>query len=105
MSAHRQTQRERILWKLQASWPEWAPSIEMSKVSLPYNARVLEFRRQGWLIENRTETKNGTKFGSFRLGGQAPLMTGAARVDKGGSVDNAAFPEFGDLLLGRSYAE
>jgi hypothetical protein len=64
-------QEERILWTLQAAWPEWTPAPELAKISLQYSARIFSLRRRrGWLIANRVRTVNGKKHGEFRLGPQ-----------------------------------
>jgi len=65
---HTHTQEERVLWVLQSAWPNWVPAIALSNISLQYNARIFSLRRKGWQIANRTETINGQKHGSFRLG-------------------------------------
>ncbi len=61
------SQEERILNLLLESWPGWVSALALSKLSLQYSARVFALRRKGWRIENKVETRNGVKHGSFRL--------------------------------------
>ena len=62
------TQEDRVLWVLQAAYPNWVPAVQLSHISLQYNARIFSLRRQGWQIENKVEVQpGGTKHGQFRL--------------------------------------
>ena len=62
-------QEQRILWALQAAWPNWVPAPALAKISLQYSARIFSLRRKkGWLIENRVRVVDGVKHGFFRLG-------------------------------------
>lgn len=65
----RKSQENRILWLLEAAWPNWTPAPELAKISLQYNSRIFSLRRQkGWLIENRVRVEDGIRHGEFRLG-------------------------------------
>jgi len=66
MSAQR-SQEDRILWLLQAAWPNWTPALELARISLQYNARVFSLREKNWQIENKVEVRDGMKHGYFRL--------------------------------------
>ena len=68
MPSTRQTQESRVLMLLQATWPGWVPAPALAKISLQYSARIFSLRRRGWLIENRVQTRDGVRHGSFRLG-------------------------------------
>jgi hypothetical protein len=61
------TQESRILWLLQASWPNWTASPSLAQISLQYNARIHALRAKGWLIESKVVTQNGVRHGSYRL--------------------------------------
>jgi hypothetical protein len=62
------SQEDRILWQLQAAFPEWTPAPVLSRISLQYNARIFSLRRKkGWEIENKVEVRDGVKHGYFRL--------------------------------------
>ena len=46
----------------------WVPLPEILKLGVAqYNARILELRRLGFTIENRTERVNGARHSWFRL--------------------------------------
>lgn len=61
------TQRGEILALLVNARGEWVGLPEIMKCAAQYNARVLELRRLGFNIENRTETVNGERHSWFRL--------------------------------------
>ncbi len=61
------TQRTRILRRLIDARGGWAPLPEIMACAAQYNARILELRRRGFNIENRTEHKNGARHSWFRL--------------------------------------
>ena len=63
---------------LQAAWPNWTPAPTLVNVSLQYSARILELRRKGFQISNKTEFRNGQKCGYFRLG-SPPLPSNRER--------------------------
>jgi hypothetical protein len=45
----------------------WVPLPEMMACAAQYNARVLELRRLGFNIENKTERVNSSRHSWFRL--------------------------------------
>jgi len=69
-AVHNRTQEDRILYLLQAAWPNWTPALALAQISLQYNARIFALRRKGWQIANRVEVVDGVKHGSFRLGSE-----------------------------------
>jgi len=61
------TQRDRVLELLRASGGAWVPAPELARIALQYGTRILELRRLGHRIENRTEMVNGSRHSWFRL--------------------------------------
>ncbi|SRR6266403_1356175 len=61
------TQRGKILALLLAACDAWVPLPEIMACAAQYNARVLELRRLGFTIENKTERINGVRHSWFRL--------------------------------------
>ncbi len=66
-TAQRQTQRAKILEALITAGGGEVPSVELSRISLQYNARLLELRRFGFRIVSRTERREGATQGFFHL--------------------------------------
>jgi hypothetical protein len=60
-------QRARILRLLIDGRGAWVPLPEIMACAAQYNARVLELRRLGFVIENKTERVNGVRHSWFRL--------------------------------------
>lgn len=61
-------QRQAILNLLQANLNEWVPLPEILRLGIAqYNARILELRREGHIIENKLKGENGTRHSWFRL--------------------------------------
>lgn len=64
----RPKQSARLLAFLRARAGQWVPLPEVLALGIAqYNARVFELRRDGHVIENRTETVGGQKRSWFRL--------------------------------------
>jgi len=64
----RKSQAAAVLRLLLAARGSWVPLPEILKLGVAqYNARVLELRRMGFLIENKTEWVNGARHSWFRL--------------------------------------
>lgn len=61
------TQRARILRLLIDARGGWVPLPELLACAAQYSARVLELRRLGFVIENKTERVNGARHSWFRL--------------------------------------
>lgn len=61
------TQRARILRLLIDARGAWVPLPEIMACAAQYNARILELRRLGFDIENRTEIVDGVRHSWFRL--------------------------------------
>jgi len=76
MSSNRQTQRERILALLRAADGGWVglPAILDLRIAL-YTTRILELRRAGYDIENRTQTVDGIRHSWYRLNFQRVICT------------------------------
>jgi hypothetical protein len=70
MSRARKTQCERILQLLESRKGEWVPLPEILDLRIgQYTTRILELRRDGFAIENRTERdpETGEVHSSYRL--------------------------------------
>jgi hypothetical protein len=62
------TQRSRILRLFIEARGEWVPLPDILTLGIAqYGARILELRRTGFSIENRTERRDGTRHSWFRL--------------------------------------
>ncbi len=88
------TQRARILQLLAESRGEWVPAVELSKISLQYNARVKEIRAAGHEVESRVERvrTNGRSFVKhswFRL--CTARQNVAAKIGRGEHVSSEEF--------------
>jgi len=65
--ANVRTQRGRILNLLIGAHGQWVPLPEIMACAAQYNARLLEARRDGYQIENKTETIDGVRHSWYRL--------------------------------------
>ncbi len=100
-STKKPTQEQRILALLESSWPNWVPSVALSRISLGYPARIWSLRRKGWLISNRVQFHDGlSKHGFYKLG-SPPIPSNRER--RASQQRNADL--FGDLTPDRSYRE
>ncbi len=61
------SQRDRILRLLQEREGRWVPLYEILPLAAQYGARLLELRREGYIIENRLQRSNGRVRSCFRL--------------------------------------
>src|ERR1019366_10121287 len=61
------TQRDRILGLLVQSRGGWVSWPEITALAAQYGTRILELRRLGFRIENRTQTVAGSRHSWFRL--------------------------------------
>lgn len=60
--------REKIRRLLERSRGQWISLREILRLGVAqYNARILELRKEGLFIENKTEWINGKKVSWFRL--------------------------------------
>jgi hypothetical protein len=66
MSEHK-SQRARVLAVLIAAGGAEVPSVELSRISLQYGARIKELRSLGFRIVSRTERRDGAIQGFFHL--------------------------------------
>lgn len=64
---NRKTQCEAILALLQDAKGGWVPLPSIMEQAAQYNTRILELRRSGHRIENKTEHVNGARHSWFRL--------------------------------------
>lgn len=70
--SERDAGRAKIRTLLEAWRGEWVPLPAILKLGVAqYNARILELRRGGLAIENKTEWRNGRKLSAFRLRGKS----------------------------------
>ena len=100
--ANSRTQESRILWILQAAWPNWTPAPELAKISLQYGRAINKLRRT-WSIENRVRIVDGTRHGEFRLGA-APVQSSQKLREQKAEVSEPN-TLFGDITPDRSYRE
>jgi hypothetical protein len=108
MASESQTQGNRILMMLHASWPNWTPAPELARISLQYCARIRELRDAGWLISNRVERRGRSKHGFYRLGSPPTPSNRELRASQAEKSANSIDPPaslFGDISPDRSYAE
>jgi hypothetical protein len=79
---HRTRQSDCLLELLATHAPSWVSLAQVLDLHIAqYNARVLELRRAGFTIENRTEFVDGRRLSWFRLvqqNGAAPTRFQAA---------------------------
>ena len=61
------TQRDRMLRVLLEARGREVPLPQIQAVAAQYNARLLELRRAGFRIKNRTEWRDGQRHSWFRL--------------------------------------
>jgi len=67
----RKTQSAALLRLLIDAHGSWVPLPEILALGIAqYNARILELRRLGFVIENKTERINGARRSWFRLTGR-----------------------------------
>lgn len=94
----RSTQRDRLLQFLISAHGAWIPLPQILELKISqFGARLLELRRLGYRIVNRTENVNGKKYSWYRLEtatktGQRPEHENIAPATTG-----CSFPEFGIL--------
>jgi hypothetical protein len=108
----RKSQEQRILWLLDAAWPNWVPSLEVSKISLQYGSRIFSLRKKGWAIANRVEMVGGARHGFFRLGSQPLPSSRELRERRAPVLRQEQLPPttqgeslFGDIAPDRTYRE
>ena len=96
---------EKILWVLQAAWPNWTPAPDLARIALGYGRAIHSLRhKKGWLITNRIEIVNGKRHGFFRLGSRPVPSSKELRARREPPAAEAA-TLFGDLLPDRTYQE
>jgi hypothetical protein len=114
MESGGKSQEDRMLWLLQAAWPNWTPAPELGRVSLQYGRAIHTLRRRGWLIENRVRVEGRIRHGEFRLGSVAvpssrelrqPKVTPTPNGSRVLKVEAGSGSLFGDLAADRTYLE
>jgi hypothetical protein len=73
-------QRDKILELLLRAHGAWVLLPELLAIAAQYNSRVLELRRLGFQIENKTWWSDGQRHSAFRLilgANVAPLLSAA----------------------------
>jgi hypothetical protein len=94
----KKSQRGAILGLLVSARGSWVPLPEIAACACQYGARLLELRRLGFKIENRTQTVAGQRHSWFRLlpSEQAKAIP---RAFTGTSTPGPAAPAVQELLL------
>jgi hypothetical protein len=100
----RKPQRDRLLGLfISARGREISLSEILTLNIAQFGARILELRRLGFRIVNRTEISDGKKLSWYRLDhSQIPALTAPNATDKITEPTNSLF---GDLTPDRSYRE
>ena len=79
----RATQRSRLLDLLRSRRGQWIPLPEILALGFSqFGARLLELRRSGLTILNKTEHRNGKTFSWYRLEDQPGCRTETARYER-----------------------
>jgi hypothetical protein len=92
----RATQRGQILSVLVAARGDWVPLPKIIERAAQYNARILELRRLGFRITNRTCEVDGERHSWFRL--ESPPADAIPHESENLTVAApSSFPEFGNL--------
>jgi hypothetical protein len=64
------SQADRTLQLLHEHGSAWTPAPELAAISLQYCRAIRCLRKRGYVIENRTEQREGAKHGFYRLAGR-----------------------------------
>ncbi len=67
------SQESRTLALLKSRGQSWIPAPELAKISLQYCRVIACLRKKGFRIQNRVETRNGIKYGFYRLSDEKPI--------------------------------
>jgi len=103
-AGERKNQRSQILEVLLAARGGEVPSPDLARISLQYNARILELREMGLRIISRTERRDGKTYGYFHLEMGAPAATPAKQEVPAGM--NCSTPSlFGELRRESDYPD
>jgi hypothetical protein len=91
----RSTQRSRLLSLLQSRRGQWVPLPEILTLGFSqFGARILELRRIGHAITNKTEHRAGKVLSWYRLDSEP---THEKRPEQSAHSLPSSFPEFGPL--------
>ena len=89
------TQRSRLLALLQSRRGQWVPLPEILSLGFSqFGARILELRRDGHAITNKTEHRAGKVLSWYRLDSEPKPEK---RPEPSGHALPSSFPEFGSL--------
>lgn len=94
----RRNQQHKILELLAAARGNWVPLPQMLALKISqFGARILELRREGHIIRNKTEHKDGQVLSWYRL--EPTLGCSGVKAERISSLSPPArsFPEFGNL--------
>ena len=98
-------QEDRILWQLQAAWPNWVPAPLLSRTSLQYGRAIHSLRRQGWQVVNRVRLVDGVRHGEFRLESARVPWSRARKENPAPATTPRAETLFGNLTKYRDPEE
>ena len=92
----RATQCDRLLQFLASAHGDWIPLPQILELKISqFGARLLELRRLGYHIVNRTETVNGKKHSWYRL--EPKPMVRPRNHENLAPATPSSFPELGNL--------
>jgi hypothetical protein len=98
MTHSRATQRGRLLDLLRSRAGQWIPLPEILALGFAqFGARILELRRSGHTILNRTEHQDGKVFSSYRLEPSPAISHAKLEHTKIQADSPTTFPHFGSL--------
>jgi hypothetical protein len=97
MKSPRRTQGASLLSFFESRHDEWISLTEILKLNIAqFGARILELRRDGHIIRNKTEHRDGKVFSWYRLETSRAHPPTPLRSETTGHQPNT-FPEFGSL--------
>lgn len=98
MNNVRITQRDRLREVLLAARGDWIPLPQILELKISqFGARLLELRRLGYRIVNRTENVNGKKCSWYRLEPASTPVRHSEHRDISTATTGSSFPQFGVL--------
>jgi hypothetical protein len=87
----------RILRVLIAARGAWVPLPKIIECAAQYNARIVELRRLGFRITNRTREVQGQRHSWFRLESIPADVSSRGEIENFTVATSSSFPEFGNL--------
>jgi hypothetical protein len=95
MKGFRKSQRDQLCSLLSASLGQWVPLPTILALGIAqFGARILELRRSGYSIRNKTEHRDGKVLSWYRLESEP---TQEKEPEHSGHELAGSFPEFGPL--------